>query len=104
MATLNTEILDAANADGLLPKRLTANQKLYLHKSVLTANQIYWAISESDGLDVEQLKKILDLNENTVKQFTRWLMAKKAIYNEEYGMEGRNVFFTSRHHTNLKKK
>ncbi len=48
MATLNTAILAAAHVDGLLPKRLTKNQTLYLHATAQTANRIYWSIADAE--------------------------------------------------------
>lgn len=96
MATLDLNILDAAHKDGLLPKRLSATQQLYLYPSVLTANQIYWHIVGEEGLDVEQLKHRTGLHENTVKQFCRWLASKELIYSETYGSTRRFMFFATR--------
>lgn len=96
MATINLEILEAAHTDGLLPKRLSVSQKLYLHSSVQTANQIYWAIAAADeGLDSEQLQKAITLAKNTLFQYTRWLEMKGLIVNE--APENRkNLYFAAK--------
>lgn len=94
MATINLEILEAAHKDRLLPKRLSASQKLYVHSSVQTANQIYWAIAQSpDGLDSEQLQKKIGLAPNTLFQFTRWLEGRGLIVNEAPANR-KNLYFT----------
>jgi response regulator of citrate/malate metabolism len=99
MATLNLDILDAAHADGLLPKRLTKNQTLYLHPTAQTANQIYWAIADAEqGLNLEQLQKITQLHSNTLAQYTRWFIANRLIYAESYGQAGQNVYFSKKRH------
>lgn len=99
MATLNTEILAAAHADGLLPKRLTANQALYLHSTILSANKIYWSIADAEqGLNLEQLHKATGVHSNTLTQFTRWMMAQQLLYAEEYGHGGQYVYFSKKRH------
>lgn len=97
MASINLEILKAAHADGLLPKRLSRNQSLYLHPSVLRANQIYWAIAEGEGVNFEQLEKSLGLHPETLKQFCRWMIKQEILYAEEF--ENRKyVMFTKKRH------
>lgn len=101
MATLNLEILAAAHADGLLPKRLTKNQTLYLHSTVQTANKIYWAIADADlGLNLEQLQNAVvmptKINLNTLTQFTRWMIAKKLVYIEDYGVGNKYIYFATK--------
>ena len=97
MATLKLEILAAAHKDGLLPKRLTANQKLYLHSTVITANAIYWEIANAqDGLDMEQLEKKTEIHFNTLLQFCRWFRSKELIECEKSGAH--LVYFTKRRH------
>lgn len=99
MATLNTAILAAAHADGLLPKRLTANQVQYLHPTVLTANRIYWSIAAVDlGLNLEQLQKQTEVHYNTLAQFTRFMVDRRLIYTESAGMNGQNIYFTQKRH------
>lgn len=103
MATINLEILEAAYKDGLLPKRLSAAQKLYLHSSVQTANHIYWTIAQAEnGLDSEQLQKAINLSLNTLFQYTRWLQGKRLILNE--APENRkNLYFAARKHMIVRK-
>lgn len=99
MATLNLEILAAAHADGLLPKRLTKNQTLYLHSTVQTANKIYWAIADAElGLNLEQLQNAVTpkANLNTLLQFTRWLAGEKLIYTEGYGVGNKHIYFATK--------
>ena len=99
MATLNTAILAAAHADGLLPKRLTKHQVLYLHATVQTANGIYWSIADAElGLNLEQLHQTTKIHPNTLAQFTRWMMAQNIIYAEEYGHGGQYIYFTQKRH------
>lgn len=101
MATLNLEILATAHADGLLPKRLTQHQTLYLRESVMTANKIYWAIASSEmGLNLEQLQNAVamptKIHLNTLTQFTRWMISKKLIYAEGYGLGGKQIYFATK--------
>lgn len=104
MATINLEVLEAAHKDGLLPKRLSAAQKLYLHSSVQKANQIYWSIANAEnGLDSEQLQKAVALYPNTLFQYTRWLQGKGLIINE--APENRkNLYFAAKRSPLQKKK
>ncbi len=105
MATLDKNILRAAFEDGLIPKRLTANQGAYLHQSVKTVNNLYWLIAGSEqGLDREQIEKATGLAANTVKQYCRWLIAQSLLYAEEYGHGGRYVYFTKKKHLSSKRK
>lgn len=113
MATLNLDVLEAAHKDGLLPKRLTAHQKLYLHSSIQTANSIYWEISKADsGLNVEQLQNAVSsalespkkINQNTLFQYTRWLEFKGVIFAEGVGIGDKHVYFTKKQHTIVRAK
>ncbi len=81
MATLSLHILNAARHDNFIPLRLSPAQMLYLESSVSTANQIYWAIADSDGLDSDQLQSRLGLNKNTLAQYCRWLEDSGLIVN-----------------------
>lgn len=95
MATLNTDILDAAFADGLIPKKISSQQRLYLHSSVIMVNLVYKLIAEqTDGLDSEQLTKRLKIHSNTLFHYTRWLEDKKLILNEGRGNK-KNLYFVS---------
>ncbi|HEY9659179.1 MAG TPA: hypothetical protein V6C65_12050 [Allocoleopsis sp.] len=103
MATLRIDALDAAWEDGLLPKRYTRNQKLYIFSSIQTCNSIYWKIrADENGCSVEQLAKLSGLNGNTIKQFTRWLESKKLIYSETSGSKSRKIYFVDSKHPLIK--
>jgi len=80
MATLNPEILLAAHKDGLISKKLSKRELLYLNSSLLTANAIYWAIAaSSDGLDSDQLTHRTGIAKNTLFQYLRWLKSQGLI-------------------------
>jgi hypothetical protein len=86
VATLNVQILEAALEDGLITRRLKATQELYIHSSAKTANQIYWAVADSEqGLDSEQLQRSIKVNRNTLFEYTRWMQSKRLIINETGG-------------------
>lgn len=102
MATIDTDILEAALADGLIPKRLTVRQKRYLHRSVLSANSIYWAIANEDGLEVEQLVSRLNLAANTIKIYCRWMISNNLLETEEERETGKICYFTKKHHSLIK--
>jgi hypothetical protein len=97
VATINLEILEAAAKDGLLPKKLTPTERLYLHSSVKTANQVYWAIADvnTTGLDSEQLIRAVRLSKNTLFEYTRWLESKKFIRNASEGKK--NLYLDNQH-------
>jgi hypothetical protein len=95
MATIDTKILDAALEDGYICKKLTPNNKLYLHFSVITANLIYQEISNSvNGLDSDQLKSRTELHTNTIATYCRGLSERQVIVTLPFNVDRRkNLYF-----------
>lgn len=81
MAEINTNILDAAYEENLFKSRPTDRQFIYLSASIYTAWEILDLIeSRSDiGIESQGIADKLGLNQNTVKIYLRWLMAKELI-------------------------
>lgn len=79
MATLDLSILRAALDDRLFAAPLTQQSQLYVHQSIVTAHAILNAASVPDGVSSQQLSKRLELHQNTVKQYCRWLISVKLL-------------------------
>jgi hypothetical protein len=75
MATIDLSILSAAHEDGLFKRRLTANQRGYCHRSVLTASDALDLIDQrgDDGIDLGTLAQGLGIHRNTASIYGRWL-------------------------------
>lgn len=79
MATLDLNILTAANDDRLFAASLTDRSRLYLQQSVITASAIIELATLPDGISNAQLAHRLKLHPNTVKQYCRWLVEVKLL-------------------------
>lgn len=83
MATLPTDALESAEADGLLtqPKGLSDRQRVYLQKGVVTAADAYYIISQAkeSGLDYDQFSDRMAIARNTAIQYANWLQKQKLI-------------------------
>ena len=70
MATINTQLLDAALEDGYLKKK---NVPRWAHPSVQTAQMILTCIKIREGIGSDQIASQTGLAVNTVRQFLSWL-------------------------------
>ena len=83
MASVNLAILDAAYEDGFI-RSINSKEILYLHPSVVTANEIFVVLGQ-DPLDIQQILYRIKLSENTLKIYLRWLHEKRLIRIEQDG-------------------
>jgi response regulator of citrate/malate metabolism len=81
MATLDLEILNAAEHDGVFAKPLNRNQERYCHRSIRTAWRIMNLIESRAeiGIGPQELSKALRLNHNTVKMYLRWFREVRLV-------------------------
>jgi hypothetical protein len=81
MASIDTEILDAAFREGLFAEPLNKDQLRIVLPSIVTAWDIIEAIGKkgSDGISVAALSADTRIHANTVKIYCRWLREAKLI-------------------------
>jgi hypothetical protein len=102
MAEISLEILESAYRLEFIPKRLSVDELNIVPPSVRTANQILDVIDTSRGLGltVEQICHRVDLSENTVKIYCRWLRDKGLLEWQSEGHGSKLTYFSIREESN----
>jgi FixJ family two-component response regulator len=101
MADIYPAVLDAAKRLGLFKRRLSDDQKTTIRQTIVTAASIKNYIDDCsvNGATIEQIASGLDLNENTVKMYSRWLYKADLIDRESLAERGAEVtYFTLKSH------
>jgi DNA-binding CsgD family transcriptional regulator len=93
MAVIDVSILHAAWQDKLFVRPPSENARKYLKPSILTAWDIIMVVRSRYGVNTETIGKELNLHQNTIAIYCRWLRCHCLIDYEPSDLQGEPIIY-----------